>query len=181
MNRKGQAMTEVVLLFPLFMFFLFAFAKIFALLILVQKVEIASTYAARRWQLESHRNAAWEGWDDGTLRQDIQTKVLSYIGYGAGSVTMNWGASQTSGSSMSNQTSQASVSNFLDLTLECKNGKVPGVAVQRTQVWNVVTVTVCTKPLSMPFYKTTGFVFESTKYVPNRDRPIAFILPGLAP
>ncbi|OGR99484.1 MAG: hypothetical protein A2V88_04595 [Elusimicrobia bacterium RBG_16_66_12] len=176
MNRRGQAMTETVLLFPLFMFFLFAFAKIFALLILVQKIEIASTYAARRWQLESHRNAAWEGWDDGTLRQDIQAKVLSYIGYGSASVSMNWGSSQTGGN-----TSQASVSNFLDLTPSCKNGKVPGVAVQRTQVWNVVTVTVCTKPLSMPFYKTTGFVFESTKYVPNRDRPIAFILPGLAP
>ena len=171
MNRKGQAMTEVVLLFPLFMFFLFAFAKVFALLILVQKIEIASTYAARRWQLESHRNASWEPWDEGTLRLDIQLKVLSYIGYNANPTSMNWG---------NNKTSTASESNFLDLTLECKNGKVPGVSVQRTQVWNVVTVTVCTKPLSMPFYKTTGFVFESTKYVPNRDRPIAFVLPGYA-
>lgn len=174
-------MTEVVLLFPLFMFFLFAFAKVFALLILVQKIEIASTYAARRWQLESHRNATWEPWDEGTLRLDIQLKVLSYIGYNSGSTTMNWGSSKSDDNSMSTKTSKASESNFLDLTLQCKNGKVPGVSVQRTQVWNVVTVTVCTKPLNMPFYKTTGFVFESTKYVPNRDRPIAFILPGLAP
>ena len=61
---------------------------------------------------------------------------------------------------------------------ECQAGQ-PGVTIQRTQVWNVVTVTACTKPLNMPFYKTKGFVFCSTKYVPNRDRPIAFVLPGL--
>lgn len=154
-RREGQATTETVLLFPLFMFFLFAFAKVFALLILVQKLEIASFYAARRWQLESHRNASFEGFDDGALRTDIQTRVMSYLGYGT------------------------STSQFLDLTQSCRGGKVPGIAVQRTQVWNIVTVTACTKPLNMPFYKTTGFVFESTKYVPNRDRPIAFVLPGL--
>jgi hypothetical protein len=154
-RRRGQATTETVLLFPLFMFFLFAFAKVFALLILVQKLEIASFYAARRWQLESHRNAQFEGFDDGALRGDIQTRVMTYLGY---------------------DTSQEQ---FLDLTLACRGGKTPGISVQRTQVWNIVTVTACTKPLSMPFYKTTGFVFESTKYVPNRDRPIAFVLPGL--
>jgi hypothetical protein len=155
MNRKGQATTEMALLLPLFVFFLFAFAKTFALLILVQKIEIASFYAARRWQLESHRNAALEGWDDNTLRPDIEQRVLNYLGYGS------------------------EAGKFLDLVNFCRNGKKPGVAVQRTQVWNVVTVTACTKPLNTPFYKTTGFVFESTKYVPNRDRPIAFVLPGL--
>jgi len=45
---RGQATTEVVLLLPLFMFFLFAFAKVFAMLVLVQKMEVASYYAARR-------------------------------------------------------------------------------------------------------------------------------------
>jgi hypothetical protein len=155
-KRGGQATTETVLLFPLFMFFLFAFAKVFALLILVQKLEIASFYAARRWQLESHRNAQYESsFDEPSLRPDIQQRVLAYLGYGT-------------------QAAQ-----FLDLTDNCRGGKVPGVTVQRTQVWNIVTVTACTKPLSMPFYKTTGFVFESTKYVPNRDRPIQFVLPGL--
>ena len=43
----------------------------------------------------------------------------------------------------------------------------------------MVTLTVKTHPLNMPFYKSAGFTFEVTKYVPNRDRPIAFILPGL--
>ncbi|MDE2143428.1 MAG: hypothetical protein KGJ84_13555, partial [Elusimicrobia bacterium] len=164
----GQATTEVVLLFPLFMFFLFAFAKLFALLILVQKLEIASFYAARRWQLESHRNQQYVGpADDGAeggsctgLCGDIQEKVKSYIGYDGPSA------------------------GFLDLTTsclktsECSAGS-PGVTIQRTQVWNVVTVTACTNPVSLAFYKTKGFVFCSTKYVPNRDRPIAFVLPGL--
>jgi hypothetical protein len=162
-GRSGQATTEVVLLFPLFMFFLFAFAKVFALLILVQKLEIASFYAARRWQLESHRNASYEG-DDNALMGAISNRVCDYVGYGPGCGTPT--------------------PNFLDLTGTCQTtsdcgaGK-PGVMVTRTQVWNVVTVTACTAPLNMQFYKTKGFVFCSTKYVPNRDRPIAFVLPGL--
>jgi hypothetical protein len=166
LGRTGQATTEVVLLFPLFMFFLFAFAKVFALLILVQKLEIASFYAARRWQLESHRNAQYEeSFDNPVLLPNISNKVCDYLGYGE-------------------SCSVPSSGNFLDLTntclvtSDCQSG-APGVRVTRTQVWNVVTVTACTKPLNMPFYKTKGFVFCSTKYVPNRDRPIAFVLPGL--
>lgn len=151
---RGQATTEVVLLFPIFMFFLFAFAKVFALLMLVQKVEIASFYAARRWQLESHRNANYDGQDNGLMR-DIEKNVREYVGYGT------------------------SAGKFLDLSDSCPRGLKTGVAVTRTQVWQVVTVTICTHPINMPFYKTDGFGFEVTKYVPNRDRPIAFVLPGL--
>ena len=172
-GRRGQATTEVVLLFPMFMFFLFAFAKIFALLILMQKVEIASFYAARRWQLESHRNANYEPWDEDTLRPHIEQKVLAYLGYLSPTETLDW--------EDGNRT-QTSTGKFLDLVTYCRQTKdcptKPGVTVQRTQVWNVVTVTACTKPLSMPYYKTDGFVICSTKYVPNRDRPIQFVLPG---
>ena len=158
LGRRGQATTEVVLLFPIFMFFLFAFAKIFALLILMQKLEIASFYAARRWQLESHRNAAHEAWDEGTLRMNIETRVLAYLGYGGPAQTMDWGGGKTS---------QSSASGFLGLTMSCRQTancpSKPGITVQRTQVWNVVTVTACTKPLQMPFYKTTGFVVCSDR------------------
>lgn len=162
LGRQGQATTEVVLLFPIFMFFLFAFAKVFALLILMQKLEIASFYAARRWQLESHRNEQYvQQFDTPRLLPDIHAKVITYLGYGT------------------------PAAGFLDLTESCRQTancpSKPGVTVQRTQVWNVVTVTACTKPLQMPFYKTTGFVVCSTKYVPNRDRPIAFVLPGVTP
>jgi hypothetical protein len=148
-RRPGQAMTETVLLFPLLMFFLFAFAKVYAMLILVQKVEIASFYAARRWQLESHRNVNFVG-SDNNLMGDIQDKVSEYLGYGQ------------------------SAGKFLDL-----RGRQAQVDINRTQVWQVVTLTVKTNPINMPFYKNAGFTFEVTKYVPNRDRPIAFILPGV--
>ncbi|MDD5655865.1 MAG: hypothetical protein PHF00_01235 [Elusimicrobia bacterium] len=152
-RRPGQAMTETVLLFPLFMFFLFAFAKVYALLILVQKVEIASYYAARRWQLESHRNINYMG-DDRALERDIEHNALAYVGYG--------GPHQT----------------FLGLAPTC-GGSGAGLSINRTQVWQQVTLTVCTGQVNLPFYKSAGFKFETTKYVPNRDRPIAFILPGL--
>ena len=189
-RERGQATTEVVLLFPLFMFFLYAFAKVFALLILVQKLQIASFYAARRWQLESHRSAAQEGFDSGNLQPDIQRHVCSYLGYDGASAsggciapsfdtTFNWGGGKTS---------QSSAGKFLDLGTSCVppagspcTGSSPGISIQRTQVWNVITTTVCTNPVNLMFYRTHGFVFCDTKYVPNRDRPIAFVLPGLNP
>lgn len=157
-GKKGQAMTEVVLLFPVFMFFLFAFVKIFAMLILVQKMEIASYYAARRWQLESHRNVDFEG-DDSALMNDIEAKVSEYIGYGG--------------------------PNEKFLGLMRLTGHGARFDCTRTQVWNVCTLTVRTAPVSDTtnwagwMYKSTGYTFEVTKYVPNRDRPIAFVLPGL--
>lgn len=153
-RRLGQATTEVVLLFPVFMFFLFAFAKVYAMLILVQKMEIASYYAARRWQLESHRNVAYEGDDSGPLRSSIEEQASRYIGFGTGA------------------------EKFLDL--ERLTGSGAKFQCERTQVWNVCTLTVRTRPIEVGWmWKSTGFTFEVTKYVPNRDRPIAFVLPGL--
>lgn len=153
-GRKGQATTEVVLLFPIFMLFLFAFSKVYAMLILVQKLEIASYYGARRWQLESHRNVDYEGDDSGRLRADIEAKVSQYIGYGT------------------------PAEHFLDLIPV--SGQGAQFACERTQVWNVCTLTVKTRPIELGWMlKTKGYTFEVTKYVPNRDRPIAFVLPGL--
>ncbi|HEX4047693.1 MAG TPA: hypothetical protein VH309_07665, partial [Elusimicrobiota bacterium] len=144
-DEKGQATTEVVLLLPMFMFFLFAFAKVFALLILVQKLQIASFYAARRWQLQSHRNASCESFDNTVLQPAIQDRVCTYLGYAGGCSVPN--------------------PNFLDLgthcvpSSTCSNSVAPGVSIQRTQVWNVVTTTVCTNPVNLVFYKTQGFTF----------------------
>lgn len=150
-SPKGQATTEVVLLMPLLLLFLFGFAKVFAMLVLVQKMEIASYYAARRWQLESHRNVQYEAFDDNQLRRNIEMYVGRYLGY-----------------------DNPATASFLGLD------RSPTLTVNRTQVWNVVTLTVNTRPIAIKgLFSTQGYKFEVTKYVPNRDRPIAFVLPGL--
>ena len=115
-------------------------------------MEIASYYAARRWQLESHRNVSFESFDDNSLCPDIESNVKDYLG---------WNVPRTK--------------NFLGMD------SVKICPVQRTQVWNVVTLTVNTRPITMPLIQTGSYAFEVVKYVPNRDRPIAFVLPGLAP
>ncbi|MFA5162136.1 MAG: TadE family protein [Elusimicrobiales bacterium] len=173
-NRKGQATTEVVLLFPVFMILCFFIAKIFALLVLVQKLEIASYYAARRWQLESHRNMNYYTWDNSFLRSDIERKVREYVGF-----------------------NRYTTRNFLKLY------RVSVPAPVRAQVWNLVTVQVTTSPARIKllchyprnkvcarpygraclrgydFLCVSGAKLEVTKYVPNRDRPIQYQLPGL--
>ncbi len=171
-NRKGQATTEVVLLFPIFFILALFVIKIYGLLVVVQKTEIASFYAAKRWQLESHRALQYvQGWDEGFLKRDIEKKVQEYIG-------MN----------------NSSMRKFLSLrrvTFE----------VERTNVWNIVKIRVSTYPPNIPFLcaydkrevckqpygdacmRGFNFICESggnievIKNVPNRDRPISFVLP----
>jgi hypothetical protein len=165
-HRRGQATTETMLLFPIFRFFMFAFAKIFALLILVQKMEIASYYGARRWQLESHRNYDYAGFDGnpvGTLQDDIERKIAEYLGYGSSA-------------------EPAYTEKFLGLKYISTNG--PSFKCERTQVWNVCTLDVKTDPIVgnvgwMAAQMQQTMNFSVTKYVPNRDRPIAFVLPGV--
>ena len=80
--RRGQATTEVVLLFPFFVIFILFIIKIFGLLVLSQKMEIAGYYAARRYQLQSHTTDYYHRtWDRRFLMKDIQKKVESYLGF----------------------------------------------------------------------------------------------------
>lgn len=81
-SRKGQATTETVLLFPIFVIFILFVIKIFGLLILNQKLEIAGYYAARRFQLQSHETDYYANtWDRRFLMKDIQRKVENYLGF----------------------------------------------------------------------------------------------------
>jgi hypothetical protein len=169
-NKKGQATTEVVLFFPILLLILFFTAKIFALLVIVQKLEIGSYYAARRWQLESHRSLMYQPGDEG-LRVDIKNKVDRYLGLGT------------------------SFANFLQLYSST-------LTIERTQVWNILTLKVYMTPAKIPLlckypssvvcvgygefcYKgynymcTSGAALEVIKYVPNRDMPLRYELPGL--
>ena len=81
-NQKGQSTTEMVLLFPVLIVFLLFIIKIAGLLVLNQKMQIAGTYAARRFQLQSHVTEYYEkGWDRRFLKKDIQKKVEDIIGF----------------------------------------------------------------------------------------------------
>ncbi len=81
-SRRGQATTEVTLLFPVFVIFILFIIKIFGLLVLTQKMEIAGYYAARRYQLQSHTTDYYaETWDKRFLKKDIKRKVENYLGF----------------------------------------------------------------------------------------------------
>ncbi len=81
-SRKGQATTEMVLLFPVLIVFVLFIIKIFGILVLNQKLQIAGTYAARRYQLQSHETQFFaQGWDKRFLQKDLQRKIEDYIGF----------------------------------------------------------------------------------------------------
>ena len=82
LNRRGQSTTEMVLLFPVLIIFVLFIIKIFGLLVLNQKMQIAGTYAARRYQLQSHVTDYYEkGWDRRFLKKDVQRKVEEIVGF----------------------------------------------------------------------------------------------------
>lgn len=80
-SRRGQATTETVLLFPVFIIFILFIIKVFGLLVLTQKMEIAGFYAARRYQLQSHTSDYLGRWDRNWLQKDIEKKVKAYLGF----------------------------------------------------------------------------------------------------
>ena len=79
-SKKGQATTETVLLFPVLVIFILFIIKIFGLLVLSQKMNIAAFYAARRFQLQSHTTSYLQRWDQRFLIKDITNKVEDYLG-----------------------------------------------------------------------------------------------------
>ncbi len=81
LGKRGQATTETVLLFPVLVIFILFIIKIFGLLVLTQKMEIAGFYAARRYQLQSHVTDYLTRWDRRFLQKDIEKKVRDYLGF----------------------------------------------------------------------------------------------------
>ncbi|MBO7191379.1 MAG: pilus assembly protein [Elusimicrobiaceae bacterium] len=169
-SRRGQATTEVVLLFPFFVIFILFVIKIFGLVVLSQKMQIAGTYAARRFQLQSHETPFYrDTWDKRFLEQDIQKKVENYLGFD------NPGARK-----------------FLSLN------KLK-MSIDRSGTWTVVTLTAQTKPPRIRFlcnydkdqvcYRDakclkgyaflceTGGQIEVIKYIGKNERVMPYILP----
>lgn len=168
--KKGQATTEVVLLFPLFVIFILFIIKIFGLLILSQKMEIAGFYAARRFQLQSHETDYYANtWDRRFLKKDIQKKVESYLGF-----------------------DNAGMRKFLNLS-ELK------MSIETSGTWTKVVLTAHTRPPRIRFlcnynkdqvcYRDakclkgyaflceTGGEVEIIKYVGHNERPAPYQRP----
>lgn len=81
-KKRGQATTEVVLLFPLFVIFILFIVKLVGLFVLNQKMNIAVGYAARRYQLQSHITPKYaNGWDKRYLVPRIEKNVREYLGF----------------------------------------------------------------------------------------------------
>lgn len=126
-SAVGSATTEVGLLAPLLMLFLFRFARVFALLVL--------------------------------LCSGLFKRMNACLGFG------------TTGAR--------------DLD-RCKGRVGACLELRRTQVLNIATLTVKTKPMSSPIFQYLGaqnrkaLEFPVTKFAPNRDRPIAFVLQGIS-
>lgn len=169
-SRKGQATTEVVLLFPFFVIFILFIIKIFGLLVLSQKMEVAGFYAARRFQLQSHETDYYQRtWDKRFLEKDIQKKVESYLGF-----------------------DNPGMRKFLSLS----NLKM---RIERSGTWTQITLTAHTKPPRVRFLCNynkdrtcgndnmclkgyaflceTGGEIEVKKYVGHNERPSPYMRP----
>jgi len=150
-SNLGQATVELVLLVPLFLICAIGIIKIFALSVMVQKMELASYYAGRRWMLESHKNAAYASWDQRFLVRDIESKIAQFLGAG---------------------------DPFKESLLGFKRQDIR-FTVEPTIIYGVLTLNVHTKGL-IPFRPELAKEWEIVKYVPTRDRPIRWNIPSLA-
>jgi hypothetical protein len=171
-SRRAQSTVEVTLLLPLFVILGLFIFKIYGLLIVVQKLEIAAFYAGRRWQLESHRSLEHQPWDDNFLRRNIESKVKEILDFNN------------------------------PLLRKARSLRSVSLSVERGETWNEVTIFVRMYPPRIPFICKydklkvcdrpygaaclTGYNFlcekggeiKRIKNVINRDRPNAWVLPG---
>lgn len=169
-GKKGQATTETVLLFPLFLIFILFIIKIFGLLILNQKMEVAGFYAARRFQLQSHETEYFaRTWDRRFLTKDIESKVQEYLGF-----------------------NNAGMKKFLSL-------KEMKLNIETSGTWTKVTITAMTTPPRIRFLCSydrdkvcenndkcmkgynylceTGGQIQVVKYVGKNDRVLPYARP----
>ena len=169
-SRRGQATTETVLLLPVFVIFIVFIIKIFGLLVLTQKMEIAGFYAARRYQLQSHTTDYLQRWDRNFLQKDIEKKVEDYLGF-----------------------NNAGMRRFLSL-------RKLNIKIETQSTWTKVTLTVFTRPPRIEFLCKydklqlcendtsclAGYAFlcekggqiQVIKYVGPNERVLPYVRPG---
>lgn len=161
MNNKGQATAEVVLAMLFIVPFALAFAKLFLVMVSVQKMEIASYYAARRWYLESHRNPSYSPKD------------------GAGSCTDPGVCGLNAGGNLC-----SNILGCVSRYMGCTEGawiRNCALSVAQYPTMNQVRVKAEIQILPDSYFFPGGFSrrIAVTKNVPFRDRPISYVLPGM--
>ena len=166
-NKKGQATTEVVLIIPILIMILFFTAKVFALLIVTQKLEIASYYAGRRWQLESHTAEAYQSWDT-SLKRDIEKKVRQYLGIGKpiANFLQLYSCKVT--------VKRVQTWNLVTLTVKLRPASIPLLCKYPAGVVCQDYTQLCYR--GHKYLCISGATLEMKKYVPTRDRPVNFFL-----
>jgi len=185
-KRKGQAMTEMVLIFPMFIIMTMIVLKLFALVLVVQKTEIASAYASRKWMLEAHRNANYFGWDD-QLKGKINSRVQSFIKpskfTGVASTYVTFNRTQV----WTQVTVQVCISSpnipllcVYPKDKVCSSYDGPGLNGPCSKGYEYICggSEACkpSDPNAPPF---KGVEISASKFVPVRDRPIAWSLPSV--
>lgn len=132
------------------MIFAIGIIKIFALSVMVQRMELAMYYAGRRWMLESHKNAAYASWDQNTLVKDINHYIMNFLG--------------------GEDEFKRQFLGFKPQDIKFK--------VEPTIIYGVLKLNVRTKGL-IPFQPDLEKEWEVVKYVPTRDRPIRWNIPSV--
>ncbi|MDR0646428.1 MAG: pilus assembly protein [Elusimicrobiota bacterium] len=171
-SRRAQATVEVTLLLPIFVILGFFVFKVYGLLVVVQKTEIAAYYAGRRWQLESHKSLDHVPWDNNVLRKDIEDKVRDILDFNNPALKK-----ARSLRSVSFNVERGELWNTLTLTVRMYPPRIPFIC-------KYDKLKVCDKPYGQDCLKGYNFLCEGggtisvTKNVVNRDRPNAWLLPG---
>lgn len=177
----GQAMTEMVMVFPIFVLVMLVILKLFALVLVVQKAEIASAYAARKWMLEAHRSSQYMGADEG-LKGKIRGTVTKFIGT---STLLGVNATNV-------YFTRTQVWTMVEVSVNVASPNVPILCIYKKEDVCDGYGDACNKGYAFmcgeleegygeekdkKIFK--GAVIRATKYVPVRDRPIKWSLPSV--
>ena len=180
-QTRGQAMTEMVMVFPIFVLVMLVVLKLFALVLVVQKAEIASAYAARKWMLEAHRSSQYTPSDEG-IKNTIRQKVKTFIG-----TSTLLGVNETNV-----YFTRTQVWTMVEVSVNVASPNVPILCIYKKEEVCEGYGTACNKGYEFmcgeleegygeekdkKIFK--GAVIRATKYVPVRDRPIKWSLPSV--
>lgn len=176
-GNRGQAMTEMVMIFPIFVLVMLVILKLFALVLVVQKAEIASAYASRKWMLEAHRSSQYVSSDEG-IKNTIRSKVKDFIGnstlLGISDAVVEFTRTQVW--TMVEVKVYVASPNVPILCIYPENEVCDGYEASCVKGYQYMCGTKDEEDGKKTF---KGAIIRATKYVPVRDRPIKWSLPSV--